>query len=71
MSDTTERMQECADAVRVILPPGTGFIILAFDFDQRPGDSRLDYVSNAEREGVISTMKEFIAKTEAGWGKHL
>jgi len=71
MSDTTDRMQDAARSLSVILPPGTGFILLAFDFDQKPHTSRLEYVSNAMREDVIPMMKEFIKKTEAGWAKHL
>lgn len=73
MSDTTDRMQDAARALAVILPPGTGFIIMAFDFGQVPGTSRLEYVSNGKREDVVNCMKEFIAITEAegNWGKHL
>lgn len=68
MSDTTDKMQELARAVEVILPPNTGFVVLAFDFGP---DGRLDYVSNAERADVIKVMREFMEKTERGWGTHV
>lgn len=68
-NDVKERMQETARTVSTILPPGTGFVLLAFDFGLKPGESRLEYVSNAVREDVVKVMKEFIAKTEGKWGK--
>lgn len=73
MSDVTDRMQDAARTIQTVLPAGTGFIILAFDFEMPPGTSRLEYVSNAKRADVIATMKEFIAKTEGEgkWAKHL
>ena len=68
MSDVTERMQETARYISTILPPGTGFILLAFDFG--PG-GRLEYVANAERKDVLLAMREFIVKTEGDYGIHL
>ena len=50
MSDVRERMQETARTVAAILPPGTGFIVLAFDLNHSGG--RMEYVANAERKGV-------------------
>jgi hypothetical protein len=71
MSDVTDRMQELGRTVETILPPNTGFVVLAFDLNTDCG--RLEYVSNAVREDVVKTMKEFIAKTEGTgrWAKHL
>lgn len=69
MSDTADRMQDAARAVAVALPPGTGFIVLAFDLNTDTG--RLEYVSNAERADVVMAMREFIRKTEAGFAEHL
>ena len=68
MSDVTDRMQETARTVAAILPPGTGFIVLAFDLNVP--DSRLEYVSNAERHSVCLAMREFIIKTEVGYATH-
>lgn len=68
-NDVRERMQEVAGAVQAILPPFTGFVVLAFDLDKAHG--RLEYVSNGDREGVVKAMKEFIENTEKGWGEHL
>jgi hypothetical protein len=63
-NDVRERLQETARAVATYLPPGIGFILLAFDFGPRKG--RMEYVSNGQRADVIEAMREFIAKTESG-----
>jgi hypothetical protein len=72
MSDTRDRMQDAGRAAQVILPPGTGFVLLAFDFDM-PGQNptgRLDYVSNANRADVCRAMIGFIHKTAEGFAEH-
>ena len=72
MSDTRERMQEVARAVAVILPPGTGFVVLAFDSD-KPGanpSGRLDYVSNANRADICRAMIDFIHRSAENFGEH-
>jgi hypothetical protein len=66
-NDTRERLQEVAQTVAVMLPPGTAFILLAFDFG---GGGRMEYVSNASRPDVVRGMEEFIAKSKASFGKH-
>lgn len=76
MSDTNdvrERMQETARMIQTMLPPGTGFILLAFDLgDPKPGlEHRTEYVSNGRRSDVVKAMREFIAKTEGQWGKNV
>ena len=73
MSDTRERMQEAGRAVESILPPGTGFALLAFDHnkpnDPRPS-GRLDYVANGRREDVCRSMLDFVARAAEHFGKH-
>ena len=66
-NDVRERLQELAQYIAVVLPPNTGFVLLAFDFG--PG-GRTEYVSNADRQDVVKLLREFIAKTEGTWGKH-
>jgi hypothetical protein len=68
-NDVRERLQEVARTIAVILPPGTGFVLLAFDFT--PG-GRLEYVANAKREDVLQMLHEFIRKNESPevWAKH-
>lgn len=61
-------MQVMAQIVSKLLPPKWGFVVLAFPLEGREG--LLNYVSNAERESIVKTMKEFIAKTEGNWGEH-
>ena len=70
MSDVRDRMQDAASAMEAILPPGTGFIILAFDLNTAKG--RLEYVSNGRREDCLAAMAEFIkANNERGiFGTH-
>ena len=65
-----EKMQEVARLVSAKLPPGMGFILLAFDFG--PGENRrLNYVSNANREDVVKAMEEWISRTKKTYGKHV
>ena len=66
MSDVTDRLQDTARAIESNLPPGTGFVLLAFDHNQ---SGRLEYVANSERKDVVLAMREFIVKTESDWGK--
>lgn len=69
-NDVRERLQEAARAIAVILPPGTGFALLAFDLGDVNG--RLEYVANGNREDVCKAMVEFIKLTAGGkYGKHL
>lgn len=72
MSDTRDRMQEAAHAVESILPPGTGFVMLAFDFD-KPGkgpSGRLDYISNAQRPDICRMMIDFIQRSAGNFAQH-
>lgn len=68
-NDIRERLQETARTIQTILPPHTGFVLLAFDFG--PG-GRMEYVSNARREHVLKAMIEFIElnATAEKWGKN-
>ncbi len=68
-NDVRERMQETARMIAAVLPPGTGFVLLAFDLNR--SDGRMEYVSNGQRRDVVKAMKEFIRKTEGTWGKHV
>lgn len=68
-NDVRERLQEVARTIQVMLPPHTGFALLCFDFGEKQG--ALEYISNGQREDIVKVMKEFIAKTEHGYGKHL
>lgn len=59
------KMQRIAKKVNDELPEGFGFIVLSFVFGH-PG--QMMYVSNANREDVVQSMKEFIEKTEQNYG---
>lgn len=70
-NDVRERMQEVARMISVMLPPNTGFALLAFDFGDTP-TRRLEYVSNAKREDIVKSMIEWIKTTADGkFGHHL
>jgi hypothetical protein len=45
-------------------PKRTGFALLVFPFGQPNGEHRSNYVSNANRDDMIATLKEFIARAE-------
>lgn len=66
-NDVRERLQETARTIQVMLPPHTGFVLLAFDLDRA---GRMEYVSNGCREDVVKAMREFIEHTEKSWGTH-
>ena len=59
------KMQDIAKNVKKELPEGFGFVVLAFKFNEK---GQMIYVSNANREDVINSMKEFIEKTENSYG---
>jgi hypothetical protein len=56
--------------IEIMLPSGTGFVLLAFDFGA-PNTSRLEYVSNGRREDVVKAMREWLEKVEHNWGEHI
>lgn len=43
------------------IPAGTGFLLFVFDFGD---EGNLAYLSNADRESMLTAMKEFIARQE-------
>lgn len=61
MNDVQERMQEAARAVRVILPPYTGFLVLAFDFNQAER-TQVEWVSNAPRDQIKKVFQHILAE---------
>lgn len=67
-----EYLKEAARAVQAKLPDGHGFILLAFPFNGE-GDSRLVYISNAQRTDALNAMKEWMLKCGASedWMRHI
>ena len=53
-------LKKIGDLFRETIPEGYGFAFLLFGYENK----ELFYTSNAERDGVIATMREFIAKFE-------
>lgn len=67
-----DQMQEIANSVKAQLPEGFGFVVFVFPFGTSEEDEpRMNYVSNARREDVIATLREWIAKTSRGYAKDL
>jgi hypothetical protein len=52
-------LRKLAERLGADMPKGWGFTLLLFEYD--PGNS-LFYISSAQREHMIRTMAEFIAK---------
>ncbi len=62
------QMNAIAQAVDILFngdtrPRKTGFALLVFPFSHGDED-RCSYISNAEREDMLTAMKEFIARAE-------
>lgn len=57
-----ETMNKLAQVLKDIFP-NDGFCLLVFAFDDEPG-KRMNYISNANREDMITAMKELIANME-------
>jgi hypothetical protein len=41
-----------------------GFVLLCFEFGPDDGTHRMNYISNAERENMLTALKELIANFE-------
>jgi hypothetical protein len=54
-----ELLRQVGRKMKETMPPGYGFTLLIFGFHPR---NDLFYISSAQREGMIRTMQEFIAK---------
>lgn len=62
------QMQELGEIISLYMPDKFGFVLMIFKLG---ADEQLNYVSNCDRHDVIKALKEFIQKTERGWGKDL
>ena len=54
-----ELLRDMGRKMKATMPPGYGFSLLIFGFHPR---NDLFYISSAQREDMIRTMQEFIAK---------
>jgi hypothetical protein len=55
-----KKLREIGRTLKESMPDGFGFTVLVFSYKGK----ELFYISSAEREGMIATMREFIAKFE-------
>jgi len=56
-----EHMRRSLEAVAALWPERTGITLFVTDFGEKGG---LAYISNATRDSMIETVKEFIARQE-------
>lgn len=61
--DLERLARELGAAARRIIPKGTGFAVMVFDFG---GRGHMTYVSNAQREDMITALREQITHLETG-----
>ncbi len=54
-------MTRAAEAVKVVMPPRTGYVVLAFEFNA-PAIGQ--YIANAERASVIQLLRETADRLE-------
>lgn len=57
----TPELQEMARFIQSKIPLGWGFGLMIFRLNNKPGEPLL-WISNATRESMIESMKEFIEK---------
>jgi hypothetical protein len=60
-AEVEKLLQSIGRTVKGALPPGYGFTLLLFGYTP---NNELFYVSSAQRQDMINTMREFIAKFE-------
>jgi N-glycosylase/DNA lyase len=70
-----EQMRQVASVIDAVFNPDeekktTGFAVLTFPLGIADKDSRMNYMSNAERKDMIAAMKEFIARNEGNLKKN-
>lgn len=56
-----EAMRLIADLLRSVMPPNYGFTLLTFELKQRH-ETKIKYISNAQRDDMINTMQEMLNK---------
>lgn len=66
--DLRALMNALATVIREAVNPDgekrNGFCLLVFPFGQPTGEHRCNYICNADRDDMIATMREFIARAE-------
>jgi hypothetical protein len=58
-----EKLKEIGRMLKASMPEGFGFTVLIFSYEGGKTGS-LFYLSSAERDSMIATMREFIQKHE-------
>lgn len=58
--EASENLQTIAKAVKLLLPEGMGFTVLAYEFGDENPEKKMLYVSNSNRKDVVWAMTEFV-----------
>jgi len=63
-----EEARRVAGEIDASLPDGVGFTLLLFNFTEKPNDPNAftTYISSAERETMRETLRELLARWDAG-----
>lgn len=64
--EVKDSMQPLARIVKAGIPPGWGFALFVFPHAEREGT--WNYVSDSQREPLVTILKSFIEKSEESWG---
>jgi len=60
-------LQECCELVKNKMPENYSFVVFGFP---NSGTDRCFYASSASRESAVAALKEWIARSDADFGKH-
>lgn len=55
-------LQDIAKDIKAKLPEGMGFVLLAYEHENTDSEAKMLYVSNSNREDVLTAMVEFLKK---------
>lgn len=60
-----DQLQELAGVVADSTPPGWGFAVMLFDFEEgKDGSRNFQWVSNAERKSMAGVLREYADRLE-------
>ena len=60
-------LQECCELVKNKMPENYTFVVFGFPHS---GTDRIYYASNATRESAVEALKQWIAHSDATFGRH-
>ena len=67
LEEAEKSAQRIAKTIDPMLPEGWGFCLLLVNFSMKPGEGRLNYISNVDRETVPDMLRELLQQ----WGEEI